>query len=167
MSKYQELSEVYKKEREKFADSRQQCHGFVTGFVKLLAEYLECDSGLLEFHPANVKFDPAGKCQMEDALAMGMDGSWHFMLGFRLYAEPNKPPSETVHWEMSVARGPAGFELRLNGVHEPYRWPPTFQGRTKTHEALFERLYKAIRHMYAEGFTRFTDVDGAGRQLRF
>ncbi|UCG42338.1 MAG: hypothetical protein JSU73_10760 [candidate division WOR-3 bacterium] len=166
MSKYQELSEVYKKEREKFTENEQQCREFVTGLVRLLAEYLECDPGLFEFHLANVKFDPANSCSMEEALAMGMDGSWHFMLGFRLCAESNIPPCEVVHWEMSVNRGPAGFELRLHGVHEPYRWPPNFQGRTKTHDALFERLYKAIRHMYTEGFTRFTDTDRAGRQLK-
>jgi hypothetical protein len=167
MSKYLELSGAYKRARENAVDNRKQCHEFITGFIKVLADDLGCDPKLFVFYPANIKFSPANACPMEEALQMGMDGSWHFMLGLKLYPEPDTPPVETVYWEMSVFRGPAGFELRLRGVHEPYRFPPTFKGTTKTHGVLFDRIYKAIRYMYTEGFTRFTDRDEAGRPLSF
>ena len=165
MTKYEEICSAYATARQQWVEHRQACRAFVTDLAQKLVEDIGIAREDILFVPPNVECSPSELQSVEGALRYGADGAFHFGLGLRVWAAVDNPLTEILLLQVSLARNPGGFELRIAGLHEPIRIPMEFEAMSKGHRAFLDIIAKRAITTYTEHDLRYTELTDNPRML--
>ncbi|OYD14697.1 hypothetical protein CH330_03335 [candidate division WOR-3 bacterium JGI_Cruoil_03_51_56] len=167
MTKYEEICAAYGSARKAFSENQAQCLKFAAELVKGMIDYFGCKEQHIKIYPPDINFDPANAGTVEQALRMAPDGVWYFVLGITLYQTPENPPAETLCMNLAVSSTPAGFEIKVKDVREPFHIPPDYSGITRRHKAFYELVYRTVKNTYEKGLMPFSTKTEIGRDIAF
>ncbi|HDR00334.1 MAG TPA: hypothetical protein ENN51_08655, partial [candidate division WOR-3 bacterium] len=142
MSKYEEICAAYAKARSFWEEQRKHCREFATDLAAKLVADLEVPPEDIIYLPPNVEYHPREVRPIEEALSYGADGAFHYGLGLRVRAAADNPMTEVLVLQISVARNPGGYELRIEGLNDPIRIPHKLDEMSKGHRAFLDTYSK-------------------------
>jgi hypothetical protein len=165
MSKYDEICAAYAKARTAWEDHRQACREFTADLADKLAADLGAPREDIFFLPPNVTYDPREVRPVDTALTYGADGAFHYGLALRVRPATGNPITEVLLVQISIARNPGGFELRVQDLNEPIRMPLKFAEESKGHRAFLDLFAKRAVTTFAEHDLRYTELADNSRPM--
>lgn len=165
MTKYEEICAAYATARKNWEEHRQACRDFVRDLAAKLAADIGAPPEEILYLPPNIEYNPSEVRTVEETLNYGADGAFHFGLALRVRAAADNPLTEVLLLQISIARNPGGFELRIAGLNDPIRLPHKFEEMSKGHRAFLDTFAKRAISTYAEHDQRYTEMPDQPRAL--